>query len=269
MGMTEATKETTTPLLVTQEGAVTTITINDAPWNRMGMDFMDELEKLVDELGADPSVRAVVITGAGDDHFSVGMNLKQMAGTINSRGDMEAVLDQRLRVLNAIENMDKPWIATLFGYCLGGGLELPLACHFRFAAAEGAKIGLPELDIGSVPAWGGTARLTRCVGRMHTLDMVLRAKHISGPEALRIGLVNEVWPMAELKQRADELAHQLSAMPTGSVSSVLKCVVGAGERSLQDGIYEERQAVLLNRGSKDQLEGMMAFIEKRKPVFNQ
>ncbi len=267
--MSESTKETALPLIVEQDGAVTSVTINDAPWNRMSMAFMDELEILVEKLAGDRTVRAVVITGAGDDHFSVGMHLKQMAGTVNSQGDMEAVLDQRLRVLDAIENMDKPWIATLYGYCLGGGLELPLACHFRLAAEEGARIGLPELDIGSVPAWGGSARLTRCVGRMHTLDMVLRAKHISGPEALRIGLVNEVWPLDELKQKAAELAHELAAMPAGAVAGVLKCVVGAGERSLQEGIYEERQAVLRNRGSKDQLEGMIAFIEKRKPVFNQ
>lgn len=261
--------DTKPPLIVEKNGAVTTISINDAPWNRMSMEFMDELEALVQEIAGDKSVRAVVITGDGEEHFSVGMHLKQLATSVKSRGDMEAVLDQRLRVLSHIENMEKPWIATLFGYCLGGGLELPLACHFRFAAEEGAKIGLPELDIGSVPAWGGTARLTRCVGRMHALDMILRAKHISGPEAYRIGLVNEVWPMAELKQKAHELAVQLSEMPTGSVAGVLRCVVGAGEQSLQTGLYEERQAVLRNRGSKNQREGMMAFVEKRKPVFNQ
>ena len=267
--MPNSNPEVKPPLLVKKDGAVTTISINDAPWNRMSMEFMNELEALVDELAGDKSVRAVVITGEGEEHFSVGMHLKQMAGTVKSRGDLEAILDQRLRVLAAIENMEKPWIATLFGYCLGGGLELPLACHFRLAAAEGAKIGLPELDIGSVPAWGGTARLTRCVGRMHALDMILRAKHINGPEALRIGLVNEVWPISQLKQKAHGLAVQLSEMPAGSVAGVLKCVVGAGEQSLQEGLYAERQAVLGNRGSKDSIEGMMAFIEKRKPKFNQ
>ncbi len=267
--MTDSNTEAKPSLIVDKDDAVTTISINDAPWNRMSLEFMNELEALVEELAGDKSVRAVVITGEGDEHFSVGMHLKQMAGTVKSRGDMEAILDQRLRVLAAIENMEKPWIATLFGYCLGGGLELPLACHFRLAAAEGAKIGLPELDIGGVPAWGGTARLTRCVGRMHALDMILRAKHISGPEALRIGLVSEIWPMSELKQKAHDLAVQLSEMPAGSVAGVLKCVVGAGEQSLQEGLYAERQAVLRNRGSKDSMEGMMAFIEKRKPIFNQ
>ena len=267
--MTDSNTQAKPPLIVEKAGAVTTISINDAPWNRMSLAFMNELEVLVEELAGDRSVRAVVITGEGHEHFSVGMHLKEMAGTVKSRGDLEAILDQRLRVLAAIENMEKPWIATLFGYCLGGGLELPLACHFRLAATEGSKIGLPELDIGAVPAWGGTARLTRCVGRMHALDMILRAKHISGQEALRIGLVNEIWPMPELKQKAHDLAVQLSEMPAGSVAGVLKCVVGAGEQSLQEGLYAERQAVLRNRGSKNSREGMMAFIEKRKPKFNQ
>jgi len=148
------------------------------------------------------------------------------------------------------------------------GLELPLACHFRLAAAEGARIGLPELDLGSVPAWGGSARLTRCVGRDHALDMILRAKKISGPEALRIGLVHEVWPLAELFDRAQALAHELAAMPSIAVAGVLRCVVEAGEQSLAEGIAEERRAVLATMGTPEQQEGMRAFLEKRKPRFH-
>ncbi len=153
------------------------------------------------------------------------------------------------------------------GCCLGGGLELPLACHFRVAAAEGAQIGLPELDLGTVPAWGGTARLTRRIGRDHTLDMILRAKKISGPEALRIGLVHEVWPNAELQQRALDLAKELAAGPSIAVAGALRSVVGAGEESLEEALAEERRAVLRTMGTKDQAEGMQAFLEKRKPNF--
>jgi enoyl-CoA hydratase len=233
----------------------------------MGLAFMDELESTVEQLSADGSVRAVVVTGAGDANFSVGMDLKQLPAGVREKGTIEAVLDQRLRVLAAIERMEKPVIATLFGYCLGGGLELPLACHFRLAASEGAKIGLPELDLGSVPAWGGTARLTRCVGRDHALDVILRRKMISGPEALRIGLVGEVHPNAELKARAHELARELAEMPPIAVAGVLRCVVGAGEKSLEEGIAEERRAFLRTLGSEDQKEGMRAFLEKRKPRF--
>jgi enoyl-CoA hydratase/carnithine racemase len=255
------------PLLVERDEGVATVIINDAPMNPMSLAFMDELEVVVEQLSTDRSVRAVVITGAGDANFSVGMNLKQLPEGIRAKGSIEAVLDQRLRVLAAIESLEKPVIATLYGYCLGGGLELPLACHFRLAGAEGAKIGLPELDLGSVPAWGGTARLTRCVGRDHALDMILRRKMISGLEALRIGLVSEVHPNAELKVRAHALAEELAAMPPIAVAGVLRCVVGAGEKNLEEALAEERRAVMRTMGTEDQKEGMRAFLEKRRPRF--
>jgi enoyl-CoA hydratase/carnithine racemase len=265
--VTDSAKESP-PLLLERDGAVATIIINDAPMNRMGLEFMDELEGRADELATDKSVRAIVIRGAGDANFSVGMDLKQLPEGVRRKGSIEAVLDQRLRVLAAVENLGKPVIAVMYGYCLGGGLELPLACHFRVAAAEGAKIGLPELELGTVPAWGGTARLTRCVGRDAALDMILRAKMISGPEALRIGLVHEVWPNHELQRRAQALAQELASMPPIAVAGVLRCVVGAGEKTLAEALAEERRAVMATIGTKDQQEGMRAFLEKRKPNFS-
>jgi enoyl-CoA hydratase len=123
------------------------------------------------------------------------------------------------------------------------------------------------MDLGSVPAWGGTARLTRCVGRDHALDMILRGKKISGPEALRIGLVGEVHPNAELKGRAHELAKELAAMPPIAVAGVLRCVVEAGEKTLEEALAEERRAVMRTMGTEDQKEGMRAFLEKRRPRF--
>jgi enoyl-CoA hydratase len=128
-------------------------------------------------------------------------------------GSFDALLDQRLRVLHAIEYLPKPVIAVLYGYCLGGGLELPLACHLRLAAAE-------------------------------------------------------VWPLGELFQRARELALELADMPAVSVREMLRCVVGAGERSLDESIAEERRAVRATMGTPDQREGMQAFLEKRRPRFN-
>lgn len=258
-----------TPLLVQREGAIETLIINDAPRNRMSLEFMDALETEIARIADDADVRAVVIRGSGSEHFSVGMNLKQLPEGVKRMGSSEAIFDQRLRVLSAIENLSKPVIALLYGYCLGGGLELPLACHFRLAASEGAKIGLPEMDLGTVPAWGGSARLTRCVGRDQALDMILRAKKISGREALRIGLVSEVWPIDELFDRAHDLAKELAAMPALAVAEILRCVVESGEKSLADGIAAERRAVLATMGTPDQQEGIQAFLEKRKPVFNQ
>ncbi len=256
-------------LLLSTKNNVATLSINDAPYNRMTLDYMDELERLMPEIAADNSIRALIFTGEGDAHFSVGMNLKQFGEGVKRKGSMDAVLDQRLRVLNMIENLGKPSIATLFGYCLGGGLELPLACHFRLAADHGAKIGLPEMDLGAVPAWGGSARLPRVVGRGIALDMILRGRSIDGAEALQNGLVSAIYPMSELKQRAQALGEELAQQPRLAVQGVLDTIVGFESKSLQQSILDERAAVHLTRDTPDSREGMKAFLEKRTPVFNQ
>ena len=255
-------------LRVERRGPVTVLENQDPPRNRMTFEYMDELERAVIALRDDREVRAVVVTAAGDQNFSVGMDLKQLMSGAQARGGFEAVLDQRLRVLSLIENLDKPVIATLFGYCLGGGLELPLACHFRLAATEGARIGLPELDLGTVPAWGGTARLTRTIGRAQALDMILRAKQVDGPTALAIGLVHELHPIADLKARAIELGEELAAQPPIAVAGVLRSVVGAEHLPLEAALRVERDAVRRCSGSADQSEGMRAFLEKRRPRFS-
>ena len=225
------------PLIVTKrDDGVAIISTNDDPLNRMSVAYIDLLEEVIDDIAADESVRAFVLTAEGTTNFSVGMNLKEL-GAMNERG-VDAFFDQRVDLISRIETMGKPSVATLFGYCLGGGLELPLGCTFRLAAGEGARIGLPEMDLGTTPAWGGSARLAKCVGRNHALDMILRAKKITGPEALEIGLVTEVWPLAELKDRAIALAA-------------------------------ERAGVHATSGTPDAREGILAFLEKRRPVFNQ
>lgn len=251
-----------------RRGAVAILTIDDAPFNKMSLAFMNTLESLVDQIAADEQIRSVVLTGAGDENFSVGMDLKEIAGSLDDTDRLDTIFDQRLRVLGAVENMDKPWIVTLFGNCLGGGLELPLACHFRLAAQDGAKIGLPELHLGTVPAWGGSARLLRCIGRDRAIDLILRAKTISGPEALALGLVTEVWPNRELKQRAIELAEELAQQPRIAVATMLRCLVGGEDRTLTESLREERAAVHATLGSADMTEGMTAFREKRRPRFN-
>ncbi|MCB0925342.1 MAG: enoyl-CoA hydratase/isomerase family protein [Mycobacterium sp.] len=259
---------TYTSLVYERRAAVAVVTINDPPRNRMSFAFMNELESLVDDIAADSGVRSVVITAAGDQNFSVGMNLKELAPVLDDRERVDKLLDQRLRVLAAIENMGKPWIATLFGNCLGGGLELPLACHFRLAAQDGAHIGLPELHLGSVPAWGGSARLVRAIGRDHAMNLILRAKSVSGPEALDLGLVTEVYPNAELKQRALDLAGELAALPATAMAAMLRCLVNSDDRALEESLRDERAAFHATLGSADMFEGMTAFLEKRRPKFN-
>lgn len=257
------------PITISIENNVATITNNDAPFNRMTLEYMDALEEALPELGADDNVRALIFTAAGEENFSVGMNLKQLGEGVEKKGSFDAVLDQRLRVLSMIENLGKPSIATLFGYCLGGGLELPLACHFRIAAAQGAKIGLPEMDLGTVPAWGGSARLPRVVGRDAAIDMILRGRMIDANEALRIGLVSEICPLGDLKKRAQELGEELAKQPRLAVKGMLNTLVGFETKTLQQSIEDERAAVHLTQGTPDANEGMLAFLEKREPKFNQ
>jgi enoyl-CoA hydratase len=250
------------------DDAVAILTINDAPYNRMSLDFMDSLEEMVIKIEKDDSIRAVVLTANGLDNFSVGMNLKQFSEGVEKKGSSDALFDQRLKVIAAIETMQKPWIVTMFGYCLGGGLEVPLGCHFRLAADEGAQIGLPELDLGAVPAWGGSARLAKCVGENQAMDMILRSKKISGKKALEIGLVHEIWPIKELKGAALSLAHELAAQPAQAVKSMMKVLVNSNDRELEELLVEERKAVKDNANTKDSKEGMLSFLEKRKPIFN-
>ena len=257
------------PITISIDNNVATITNNDAPFNRMTLEYMDALEEALPELGADDNVRALIFTAAGEENFSVGMNLKQLGEGVEKKGSFDAVLDQRLRILSMIENLGKPSIATLFGYCLGGGLELPLACHFRIAAAQGAKIGLPEMDLGTVPAWGGSARLPRVVGRDAAIDMILRGRMIDANEALRIGLVSEICPLGDLKKRAQELGEELAKQPRLAVKGMLNTLVGFETKTLQQSIEDERAAVHLTQGTPDANEGMLAFLEKREPKFNQ
>lgn len=257
------------PLLYSKrDDGVAVVSVNDDPLNRMTLAYIDELEHVVADIEADDSIGAFVITAEGTTNFSVGMNLKELGSGIADRGGPDAFFDQRLDVISRIERMGKPSIATLFGYCLGGGLELPLGCTFRLAAEEGARIGLPEMDLGTTPAWGGSARLAKCVGRNAAIDMILRAKKISGPEALRIGLVHEVWPLTELKDRAIALAAELAAQPRLAVKAILDSLHDSEDKTLDELLAAERAAVHATMGSPDAREGILAFLEKRKPLFN-
>ena len=260
----------TGPLLYEKRtDGVAVVSINDDPLNRMTLAYVDMLEAVVADIAADDAVRAFVVTAEGTTNFSVGMNLKELGTGVAAAGGIDPYFDQRLALISRIEPMGKPSVAPLFGYCLGGGRELPLGCTFRLAAAEGAQIGLPELELGSTPAWGGSARLAKCVGRNSALDMILRAKMITGPEALRIGLVHEVWPLAELKDRALALAAELAAQPRLAVKAMLEALVDSEDKTLAELLAAERAAVHATMGTPDAEEGIRAFLEKRPPAFNQ
>jgi len=258
------------PLLITRPAdGVVVLSNNDDPLNRMSLEWVAAMSTAIDEAAADDTVRAVVITAEGITNFSVGMNLKQLGPGIQAAGSIDAFFDERLDLIHRIETMGKPSIATLFGHCLGGGLELPLGCTFRIAASEGANIGLPEMHLGSTPAWGGSARLAKAVGETKALELILRARTLSGPEALEIGLVQEVWPVEELRDRAIAFAADLAAQPRLAVRAMLEALRGAQHRTLDDLLAAERVAVHATMGTPDATEGMRAFLEKRPPRFNQ
>ncbi|WP_421844402.1 enoyl-CoA hydratase/isomerase family protein [Mycobacterium sp.] len=250
------------------DGGVAIVTNLDAPLNRMSLAYIERLSEVVEDIAGDPTIRAFVITAEGLENFSVGMNLKELPAGIQAAGSVDKFFDRRLELIQRIETMAKPSVATLFGHSLGGGLELPLGCTFRLAAAEGASIGLPEMHLGATPAWGGSARLAKTVGRQHALDMILRAKTLSGPEAHAIGLVDEVWPLNELKDRATDLALELARQPALAVRGVLNALHDCQHRPLPELLAAERRAVHATLGSDDAQEGILAFLEKRTPVFN-
>lgn len=250
---------------IQRDGGVATLVLDDAPNNAISLAMVDRLESLVAELASDDSVRVIIVTGAGKRAFSVGANIKEFGVAIERMG-LGRFIAQRLGVIAAIENLGKPVIAAINGLCIGGGLELALGCHFRLAA-RGARMGLPEIELGIVPAWGGTQRLTRTVGRAHALDMMLRAKLIEADEALGIGLVQSIHAAEDLGGAARALADELAAKAPLAVAGILKAVVSGGELSLQEGLALEMDAVVTTASSNDSREGISAFLEKRPPRF--
>ncbi len=253
------------PVLVERAEEVVTVILNAPPHNPIGMAMVDRLEELLPRLGADPAVRAIILTGAGERSFSVGADVTEFGAAV-AQMTLKGFIEQRLRVIDRLENLGKPVVCAIRGACVGGGLEMALGCHFRLAA-NGSRIGLPEIELGIVPGWGGTQRLTRTVGRAHALDMILRGKKIGAEEALRIGLVHEVCAPEALLDRARALAIELAGKPPLAVSGILKAVIEGGPLPLEEGLALEFEAITKTSGSKDAQEGVMAFLEKRKPVF--
>ncbi len=247
-------------ILVERNGAVATVTLNAPPKNPIGNATVERLKVLLPELDGE-----VVFRGAGKEGFSAGANIKEFGTGIGGLG-LDGWVNERTRVLDAVENLSKPAIAEIYGACLGGGLELAMSCHFRLAA-EDALLGLPEIELGAVPCWGGTQRLVSLVGRARALDLLLRGRKVSGAEAARLGLVNEAHPQWELAGRVRELAEELAGKAPLSVAGILKAVLRPGRDGLEQGYRLELDAVRRTSGSRDNLEGIQAFLQKRKPVF--
>lgn len=253
------------PIVVVREDSVATIELNDPPYNRLGMALIDALDETVQQIDEDPEIRAVILRGAGDENFSVGADIREFGAAAAERG-IKDFIDQRLRVIRRIETMSKPVVCAIRGACLGGGLEIALGCHFR-VAARGAKIGLPEIELGVVPAWGGTQSLTRTVGRARALEIMLLAKKLTADEALEAGLVLAVCEPDELDAQVFALARELASKAPLAVAGILDAVVQGGPKSLEDGLAHEYAALERVISSEDLQEGVLAFFQKRTPSF--
>ena len=247
--------------IIEKEGGVAVLTLNRPPNNAVSYTMLQEIDQALDELASDNEVRAVVITGTGDRSFCAGMDV---ADAIN-HPDIGPV---GRALWTKVDRFEKPTIAAINGHALGGGCELALACHFRFMAeSERAKIGCPELNLGIIPGWGGTQRLTRLLGRSKALELMLLSKRLTPGEALAAGLVDKIFPPEDLMPKAKELATTLSEKAPLAVRAVLRSVQAQLDHGMDEGLKMETAQSSVCASSKDAIEGFTAFLEKRKPVF--
>lgn len=255
----------TTTLLVEIKESIATVTVNrPSAMNAMTQITLQELDVVVQQLSASAEVRAVIITGAGEKAFIAGGDIAMLRklGPVEARE--LALLAQG--ICNAIEQSPKPFIAAINGYALGGGCELAMSCDIRIAA-EHARFGQPEINIGTLPGFGGSQRLPRLVGKGRALEMILTGDMIDAQEAWRIGLVNRVVPAVDLMTAARSLAIKLAAKSQMALKLCKEVVINGLEMDLQRACSYEADLFALSFATADQQEGMTAFLEKRPPVF--
>ena len=252
-------------LLLDRNGAVAVVTINRPHvLNALNFTTLDDLRRAALALKDDAAVRAIVITGAGDKSFVAGADINELAVQTPAQGKEHALRGQH--VFDLIENLGKPVIAAINGYALGGGCELAMACTLRIAA-DSARVGQPEINLGIIPGYGGTQRLARLVGKGVALELLLTGRHISATEALQIGLVNRVVPAASLLSDAKALAAELALKAPVAVQYIIEAVNRGLEVPFDKGQFLEAALFGLVASTDDMREGTKAFLEKRKPDF--
>ena len=256
---------TASPVLSRDADGVRVLTI-DRPdkLNALNRQTLEALDAAFAAAGEDPAVRAVVLTGSGGKAFVAGADIAEMNALTAIEGREFSLLGQRL--MRRIERLPKPVIAMVNGYALGGGLELAMACHLR-VAADSARLGQPEVNLGLIPGFGGTQRLLRLAGRAATLELCLLGTPIDAARALQLGLVNRVVPAAALESETMKLAAQLASAAPLALRGVLDAVVLGGECGIEEGLQFETAQFALLFASEDMREGTDAFLAKRKPQF--
>jgi len=252
-------------ILYEKKNGVATITINrPKALNSMNEETILEISSTLDDIRKDENVKVVVITGAGNRAFSAGADINMMKGRGTLEGRRSSQLGQRL--MNEVEDLEKPVIAAINGYALGGGLELAMACDLRIAS-ENAKLGQPEINIGLIPGWGGTQRLPRLVGAGIAKEMIFTGKMIDAKTAERLGLLNVVVPPEQLKKAVKELVMELINKPPIGIELAKQLINNSTETDLRVGLTHEAEAFGVLASTEDFKEGVAAFLEKRKPKF--
>ena len=252
-------------LVLTHEGATALVTLNrPRVLNALNARTLDELRRVMLALADDATVRAVIVTGAGEKAFVAGADISELVDLPAARAQEHARTGQG--IFDQIENLGKPVIAAINGFALGGGCELAMACTLRLAAST-AKLGQPEINLGIPPGFAGTQRLARLVGKGIALELLLTGRHITADEAYRIGLVNRVVPPGELLAQARTLAAELATKAPIATRFIIDAVNRGGEISFDQGAFLEAALFGLAFSTTDMREGTRAFLEKRTPVF--
>jgi enoyl-CoA hydratase len=229
--------------------------------NALNLDVRTRLADEVARSGADETVRCIVITGS-ETVFAAGADIGEMADA----GPVEVMSRNVQKYWRVLTDCPKPLIAAVEGFALGGGLELAL-CADIIVAGEGAKLGLPEVKVGILPGGGGTQKLARLVGRQRAMLLIMTGRMFSAAEALSMGVVSEIAPAGQALARALEIAGEIAAMPPISVMQIKEIVNAGLNAPLETALMLERKAFQLQFATRDQKEGMQAFLEKRKPKF--
>ncbi|MFD0726068.1 enoyl-CoA hydratase/isomerase family protein [Lysobacter brunescens] len=232
--------------------------------NALNSATLDALHAAFDAAAADQAVRVVVLTGSGPKAFVAGADIAEMSGLTPAEARDFSL--RGTRMMRRVEKMPKPVIAMVNGFALGGGLELAMCCHLRIAA-ETAKVGQPEINLGLIPGFGGTQRLLRLAGRAATLELCLLGTPIDAARAAQLGIVNRVVPAAELQAETIKVAEQLAASAPLALRGMIDCINVGGECGLEEGLEYESAQFGLTFSTEDMREGTHAFLARRKPRF--
>lgn len=246
--------------LLVDDCHIAIITINNPPANALSLSVLDSLSKTVRSINADPGVRAAVIAGGPRKFFTAGADINELAAIdTESKGREYSARGQR--VLNEIESAPKVYIAAVEGHCLGGGLELALACHLRVAGSE-ATFGLPEINLGLMPGFGGTQRLPRLVGTGRALEWMLTGKIIDAEEAKNSGLVNQTVKKGAALETALNLGNQIQAKSSHSAAAILQTALNPDSVSWEEKLLNESRAFGALFETREAQEGIKAFLKK-------